>query len=381
MQFKEGYMRQIFVGMIKQTIHVSIVLLASLVVIIVALLLLPKDDKQIVRLLPVCMIVLVAEILLISWHIHKAFNKPLMRIANALTQGTEELSAGAKQVANVSQQLASGTSQQAASIEETSSSLEEMSSMTKQNSENAQQARGLAEKTRQAAFEGDTVMREMTTVIGEIKTASDDVKKIIKMIDEIAFQTNLLALNAAVEAARAGDAGRSFAVVAEEVRNLSRRSAAAAKESESKIETAVVKAHAGVDTANKLATTFNVIRGQVKQAAELVHEISSASAEQSQGIGQVSIAMLEVDKVVQQNAAHASESAAVAEQISARTVALEEAVNELRHLIGETKTVKNEPVKAPAKPKKSRAPVKKVGSGEQVLVDSKVEKISDFRRF
>lgn len=261
----------------------------------------------------------------------RLIRNPITNLGNTLRRGAEEVATGAKQFASISQELASGASQQAAAIEETSASLEEMSSVTRQNSENAQRVQGLAEKARQAAFDGDTVMREMNLAIGEIKSAADDVQKIVKIIDEIAFQTGLLALNAAVEAAHAGDAGRGFAVVADEVRNLAKRSTAASKISESKIETAVQKANVGVETAGKVASSFNVIRGHVKQVAQLIHEISAASEEQSQGIAQVTIAVHEVDKVVQSNVTHAQEAASTSEHISAQA----------DELLGEVRIISN----------------------------------------
>jgi methyl-accepting chemotaxis protein len=204
-----------------------------------------------------------------------------------------------------------------------------MSSMTKQNAANALQARGLAEKVRGAADDGEKVMNEMNRAMSEIKSSSDDVGKIIKTIDEIAFQTNLLALNAAVEAARAGDAGKGFAVVAEEVRSLAQRSVAAARESAGKIETAIVKTNAGVETAKKVGTALGEMSANVRKANELIGEIAAASQEQSQGIEQINIAVQQMDKVVQSNAANAEETASASEELTAQAESLREAVDTL----------------------------------------------------
>lgn len=262
-------------------------------------------------------------------------------IANLLRYASEtifrssvKVASGSKQIASAGQQLAEGVSEQASSIEETSSSLEELTSMTKQNAENAVQARGLSENARVAADEGNRVMGEMNLAMGEIKAASDQIGKIIKTIDEIAFQTNLLALNAAVEAARAGAAGKGFAVVAEEVRNLAQRSAAAAKESGGMIETAVLKANAGVETAKKVAANLVTIGANINKTNELLSEIAAGSQEQSQGIGQVNAGVQQIDKVVQANAANAEQSAAAAEEMSAQSIALMESVSELAQLVG-----------------------------------------------
>lgn len=271
---------------------------------------------------------------LMGFFITRSITVSTGRVAEVIASGADQVASASKQVASASQQMAEGASEQASSIEETSSSLEEMSSMTRQNSENASQAQALAEKSRNAATEGDKVMADMNRAMNEIKSASDEVGKIIKTIDEIAFQTNLLALNAAVEAARAGEAGKGFAVVAEEVRNLAQRSAAAAKESATKIEAAIQRSNVGVETAKRVADTLAEISSNVKKANDLVSEIAAASKEQAQGIGQVNLAVQQMDKVVQSNAANAEESASASEEMSAQAETLREAVQELARMVG-----------------------------------------------
>jgi len=264
----------------------------------------------------------------------RSINGPLTSAIRRLSSSAEQFGAGSRQIATAAQQLAGGASQQASSIEETSSSLEQMSSMTRQNADNAKQASALADKARRAADDGNIVMEHMDKAMLDIKSASDDVGKIIRTIDEIAFQTNLLALNAAVEAARAGEAGRGFAVVADEVRQLAQRSAAAAKESAAKIEAAVAKANVGVATARKVSETFNAINLNVKKVNDLTGEIAAASHEQSQGIEQISIAAQEMDKVVQTTAGNAEECAAAAEEMTSQAGGLTSLVDELSVMVG-----------------------------------------------
>lgn len=303
-----------------------------------------EDDRATLSLASTSLIVgLVVAVLVgafLGYFITRSITISTSRIAEVIASGSDQVASAAKQVASASQQMAEGASEQASSIEETSSSLEEMSSMTRQNSDNANQAQALAAKSQSVALEGDKVMLEMNRAINEIKVASDDVGKIINNIDEIAFQTNLLALNAAVEAARAGEAGKGFAVVAEEVRNLAQRSAGAAKESAVKIESAIQRANVGVDTAKRVADTLGEIVSNVKKTNDLVCEISAASKEQSQGIGQINLAVQQMDKVVQGNAANAEESASASEEMSAQAETLRDAVQELVRMVGMNGTSK-----------------------------------------
>jgi methyl-accepting chemotaxis protein len=276
--------------------------------------------------------VIIAAIL--GFVIIRSINRVLNRISESLDDGSNQVASAASQVSSSSQSLAEGASEQAASLEETSSSLEEMASMTKRNSDNSQKSNDLAKQARTAADKGVGDMQAMSAAMEAIKVSSDDIAKIIKTIDEIAFQTNILALNAAVEAARAGEAGMGFAVVADEVRNLAQRSAQAAKETAAKIEGAIAKTGQGVEISRKVGETLNEIVTKAHQVDELAAEVASASREQTQGITQINIAVGQMDKVTQSNAANAEESAAAAEELNAQASVMKESVTELLHLVG-----------------------------------------------
>ena len=260
--------------------------------------------------------------------------RPINRITQGLSDGSEQVAAASNQVSSASQQLAEGASQQAASIEETSSSLEEMSSMTKQNAQHASEANQLMGEAKQVITQATKSMGQLTVSMGEISRASEETSKIIKTIDEIAFQTNLLALNAAVEAARAGEAGAGFAVVADEVRNLAMRAAEAAKNTANLIEGTVKKIKEGSDIVGKTSTEFSHVASSAVKMAELVGEISAASQEQAQGIEQINKAVNEMDKVVQQNAANAEESASASEEMNAQAEQLKSYVGDLMAVVG-----------------------------------------------
>lgn len=265
--------------------------------------------------------------------IARSIARPLMALADELSQSSEQTSAASGQISSASQGLAEGASEQAASLEETGSSLEEMSSMTQRNAENAEEAKTLANQTRTAAEAGTNEVEEMNTAMDAIKASSNNISKIIKTIDEIAFQTNILALNAAVEAARAGEAGMGFAVVADEVRNLAQRSATAAKETAEKIEDSITKGERGVHISAKVAERLQEIVSKARRVDELVGEISSASKEQSQGIAQINLAVGQMDKVTQSNAASAEETASASEELNAQATALRDAARALKAIM------------------------------------------------
>jgi methyl-accepting chemotaxis protein len=176
-------------------------------------------------------------------------------------------------------------------------------------------------------------MQEMNTAMHAIESSSAEVAKIVKNIDEIAFQTNILALNAAVEAARAGEAGAGFAVVADEVRSLAQRSAAAAKETAEKIEAAIANSKRGSMSCSKVGESLEEIVQKVAAADALVAEIATAAKEQSQGIQQVGLAMTQMDKVTQSNAANAQQSASAAEQLNSQAHSMQDTVRSLRSLV------------------------------------------------
>ena len=257
---------------------------------------------------------------------------PLSVVLDRLTGASNQVRASSSQISSASQTLAAGASEQAASLEETSASLEELSAMTRRNAENAREAKELANHARHAAESGATDIQRMSQAMDAIKEASNNIAKIIKSIDEIAFQTNILALNAAVEAARAGEAGMGFAVVADEVRNLAQRSAQAARETAAKIEDSIAKSDRGVQISLQVTKSFEEIMKTIRKVDDLVVNIASASKEQSDGIGQVSIAVTEVDKVTQSNAANAEESAAAALELNAQGDALNEALSKMMQL-------------------------------------------------
>lgn len=246
---------------------------------------------------------------------------------------------GANEIKNASSDLNDRTQNQAAAIEETAASMEQMTSAVRHNAENAEQVGVATSNVKDQAEKGVATMGLAVKSMGEIHASSQKINDIISLIDSIAFQTNLLALNAAVEAARAGDHGRGFAVVAGEVRNLSAKSADAAKDIRKLIEDTVAKVSEGTQQVKASGEALNDIAKSIHQVNQMVEEITRSTREQAEGISQVNLAITAIDGTVQQNAALVEEQAATSEELGSvalqmnRTVSVFK-INEVAKYLG-----------------------------------------------
>ena len=190
------------------------------------------------------------------------------------------------------------------------------------------------QKDSKSAQEGYEYIQKLLVSMEEITLSSKEIANIIKTIDEIAFQTNLLALNAAVEAARAGEHGLGFAVVADEVRNLAGKSANAAKETATIIDNSLAQVDKGNQIASQTNKAFEEILNKVNKSSSLISEISDASKEQTEGMGQINKAMGQIDQVTQSVASTSEESAAAAEELNAQAISMENTVKTVGKLVG-----------------------------------------------
>jgi len=239
---------------------------------------------------------------------------------------TDSISTASTEIATGNQDLSARTEQTASNLQQAASSMEQLTGTVKQSADSARQANQLAASAAEVAARGGDVVAKVVSTMDEINASSKKIADIIGVIDGIAFQTNILALNAAVEAARAGEQGRGFAVVAGEVRSLAQRSAEAAKEIKSLIGASVERVDSGSKLVANAGQTMQEIVGSVQRVTDIIGEITAASTEQSDGIGQVNSSVTQLDQMTQQNAALVEESAAAAESLKEQAVKLAQLV-------------------------------------------------------
>ena len=242
----------------------------------------------------------------------------------------DTIAVGATEIAQGNSDLSQRTEQQAASLEETAVSMKGLAETVQRTATNARQASQLAGGAADVAARGGNVVHEVVETMAVINASSRRIVDIIGVIDGIAFQTNILALNAAVEAARAGEHGRGFAVVATEIRELSQRSASAAKEIKQLIDASVTNVGAGTAQVESAGRTMDEIVVNVRRVSDLMSEISTAAQQQSDDIQQMNHAVDLIDQGTQQNAALVEEASAAARSMEEQSAQLLQTVASFR---------------------------------------------------
>ena len=286
----------------------------------------------------------------------KEMRNSLVGIVGQVRVGTETIGTASREIADGNIDLSSRTEMQASALEKTASAMEELTSTVKQNADNAREANKLAATASDVALKGGSVVSQVVDTMSSINESAKKIVDIIGVIDGIAFQTNILALNAAVEAARAGEQGRGFAVVASEVRNLAQRSAGAAKEIKILIDDSAEKTERGTRLVGQAGVTMGEVVDSVRRVTDIMSEIASASQEQSAGIEQVNLSIIEMDGMTQQNAALVEQAAAAAQSLEDQAAELAHVVSIFKLVEGEEKPAAYVPAPVAAAPVAVRKP-------------------------
>jgi len=292
-----------------------------------------------------------------------------------IARSTANIHGGSGEISAASDDLSRRTEQQAASLEETAAAMTQITTTVQNSAVGANEANKLVLATQADAQESSKTVSDAVAAMAEIETSSQEITKIIEVIDKIAFQTNLLALNASVEAAHAGEAGRAFAVVANEVRALAQRSADAAQEIGALISNSSKQVDNGVGLVGEAGKALDRIIGSVDEISGLVSQIAMAADQQSAALAQVNTAITEMDKVTQQNAAMVEESTAAAKSLS------DEATG-LTRLVGRFNTGAPSGVPTIAsKPRKEARPQRAHGNTALALQSNLATAVNDWNEF
>lgn len=256
-------------------------------------------------------------------HISELLSRSMLQINDS----AEQVSGGAQQISNSAQMLSQGASEQAASIEELAANINEISDSVKGNADDAVAASALADTVEKEILDNSKQMDLVTEAINQMKETSMNITGIVKEIEDIAFQTNLLSLNAAVEAARAGDAGRGFSVVASEIRKLASKTTEASKTTAKLIQKSTQAVEEGSSMIHASEQSLKHIVSGAREVAVTIERISQSNIQQANFIVQIRKSIEQISDIVQGNSATSEESAAASEELAAQAQILRELVN------------------------------------------------------
>lgn len=254
----------------------------------------------------------------------------LVRVIRDISQVAGQVNTGAELVSSGAQALAQGTTEQAAAVDGLMTNVTAMTAKIQASTVRCGNASELVGRANGYAVEADTKMEQLTAATRNINQSSAQIGTIIKTIEDIAFQTNILALNAAVEAARAGNAGKGFSVVADEVRSLAAKSAEAAQNTNDLISRSIQSAKSGTESTAHAVSAMQVISDCIQSIKSLMDEIAAASVQQAEMISLVESGIKEISAVVQNNSTAAEKSASVSKELSQQARTLDSLISRFR---------------------------------------------------
>ena len=266
--------------------------------------------------------------------IRRAIMRPILRALQGFAEAAEKTASASDLMRQSGDRVARDAQDQAACIEETSASLEEISTTTEANARRAGEADRMMTGVRNTVSGAEHAMESLTRSMNEISESSRQVAGVLKSIDEISFHTNILALNAAVEAARAGQAGAGFSVVADEVRALAKRAADAARQSSEIIEKTLKDVAGGVQLASVAHQAFTDISTAISDGSKVVSDIAAISQQQATSIAHINQAIARIESVTQSNAASAQQTADAASNVNESVQTTRTHLKELSTVIG-----------------------------------------------
>lgn len=259
-------------------------------------------------------------------------------ISTQMSTQVGETRAIAEDLASMSSRMAEAAQEQASSLRDTSTNIKAMSRVTQANAESATRAAELAQSTASSVSEGRESMAKLKSAMDEICASSTKMADVVKGIESIAFQTNLLALNAAVEAARAGEQGKGFAVVADEVRILSNRAGDSARTTASLIQDSTERIERGFQLLVGAEGSLEMITSNATAVVEIVGEMSVASNDVSETIGEINGAVSHLDQATQRNSSSAASESQMAASVKQHASVMAALVGDLTELVGTEST-------------------------------------------
>jgi methyl-accepting chemotaxis protein len=267
-------------------------------------------------------------------YLAKSISKRMNHVVSRLNQEQLAVQSATELMTKASRSLSEGVSSTSAAIQEIDSSVCDFASRLKANDEHAASARESSATAVQNADHASDAISRLVEATKEAQKSSDQVLSVIKVINDISFKTNLLALNAAIEAARVGEAGAGFSVVADEVRNLARSSAEAARQTAELVQSSVQKTKQGYEISEHAAQALANTISEAHSIHAVIGEIASNSRLQNENIKQITETLAHIGVIGQQSAEEAEKTHLVSEKLQCRAQSVEEIIEELVGLIG-----------------------------------------------